>query len=192
MQPFLFLLFAGLTVISAVGVISFRNVIYCTFSLLLCLFNVACLYILLGAEFLAAVQILIYAGAVMILFIFSLMLIDLSKINSDEQFHRQRKWVIGGGVILAVEMIVFILPRSKFLAGVSSNLTASNAIWENNTVAIGEVLFTDHLLPFEIASIVLLVAMIATVVLGKHKISVKELKKSVAVDNVSDAQEEQG
>lgn len=191
MQSLFFILFASLTVLSAIAVVSLRNVIYCTFSLLFCLFNVACLYILLGAEFLAAVQILIYAGAVMILFIFTLMLIDVSKMNREEQYHRQLKWVIVGGVVLGIEMLIFVLPRSIFLAGSSGAVNGSHPIWDNNVIAIGDVLFTDYLLPFEVASIILLVAMVAAIILGKSKISVIAFRKDKELNGSQELQEGQ-
>ncbi|MBI5788526.1 MAG: NADH-quinone oxidoreductase subunit J [Candidatus Schekmanbacteria bacterium] len=171
MQLYFFILFASLTIISAITVIGSRNVVYCTFALLATLFNVACLYILLGAEFLAAIQLLIYAGAVLILFIFTLMLIDVYKMNRDEQFHKQMRWVIVGGVLLAAETLVFVLPRSKFLAA-SRAATEGNILWENNTLALSKMLFTEYLFSFEVASLVLLVAIIAAVILGKTRISV--------------------
>ncbi len=176
MQVLLFLIFSSLTILSALAVVSLRKVVHCAFALLFTFFNIACLFILLGAEFLAAVQILIYAGAVMILFIFTLMLIDLRKVDHQEQFHRQLKWVVAGAILLAVETVIFVLPRSSFLAGARPSLTP-NPIWENNSVAIGEVLFTEYLFPFEVASVVLLVAVVAAVILGKSRISVSGLKK---------------
>ncbi len=184
---FFFILFATLTILSALAVVTFRKVVYSTFALLFTLFNIACLYILLGAEFLAAVQILIYAGAVMILFVFTLMLIDVSKVDHAEQFHHQLKWVVAGAGLLAFEMVFFILPRSSFLAGAAPEL-AANPIWENNSMAIGEVLFTEYLLPFEIASVVLLIAIVAAIILGKSNISVSGLKEENSLKNIQEEQ----
>jgi NADH-quinone oxidoreductase subunit J len=167
MQDYLFYLFAGLTLLCGVLVIAnpfTRNPVTSAMFLVLTIVSLAALFVLLHAFFLAAVQILVYAGAVMVLFLFVIMLLDLK-----EESRRTIKVGAGllglaaaGGIAL---LMINVIRQSNVGVGLSS------ASAEGSTLELGKKLFTDYALPFELISLVLLVAMIGTVLLSK-----KELK----------------
>ncbi len=170
MLPF-FYYFAGMTVLSAVCTVALRNPVYCVLALMLMFFHVAGLFILLDAEFLAALQIIIYAGAVLVLYLFVLMLIN---IKSEERIvHRKPAAGVGLGVILLGE-IVLLLSRSPWMypgtrpaAGLAAVVSgpAGNI---GNSEALGVLLFTDYLLPFELVGVLLLGGMVGALILAKE------------------------
>jgi len=166
MERVIFLLFAAVIVGSAASVIFSRNIAHSAFSLVITLFGVACLYIMLQAEFLAAAQIIVYAGAVMVLFIFTLMLININQVVVDRGFHKQSVLVMVLVTIMIIETSIFTIPRSTF-SSLAGNLAAETKQWGGNTEVIGHYLLTEYLFPFELASVVLLVAVIASVFIGK-------------------------
>ncbi len=177
-----FLILAAIAVASAVMVVSVKNVVHSAFSLVVTLFSVGCLFILLRAEFLAATQILIYVGSIMILIIFALMLIDIKEANRQRRFHHQSKFVIGIGIILVIEIILFIIPRSEFIES-PEKLIARTAEAGGNIQIIGQSLFTDFIFAFEFASIIILVAIVAAIFLGKQPTSI--IKKSSVIKDSS-------
>jgi NADH-quinone oxidoreductase subunit J len=163
MQAYLFYLFAALTLLCGVLVIAnpfTRNPVTSAMFLVLTIVSMAGLFVLLHAFFLAAVQILVYAGAVMVLFLFVIMLLDLKE-------EERRKIKAGAGLLgaaaaggIALIMLAVIRPSN-----VGAGLQAPSA--EGSTLELGRKLFTDYALPFELISLVLLVAMIGTVLLSK-------------------------
>jgi NADH-quinone oxidoreductase subunit J len=161
-QPYLFYLFAALAVICAIMVVAnpfSRSPVTSAMFLVLTMGCLAGLFTLLHAFFLAAVQILVYAGAVMVLFLFVIMLLDLK----DEQ----RRQIKGLGLVaglVSVGSILAIFIRSLMATKPGAGLIATE---EGSTVALGKLLFTKYLLPFEIVSILLLVAMVGVVLLSK-------------------------
>jgi len=173
MPAVVFLIFASLAVISALAVITCKNIVHSAFSLVATLFFVGCIFILLHAEFLAATQIIIYVGAIMILVIFALLLINIKQAHQEKQFHRQAGWVIGCGALLIFEIVWFVIPRSIFKSN-PAKLIAETKAWGGNTQILGHYLFTDFLLAFELASLVLLIAIIAAIYLGKTPPSATE------------------
>jgi len=158
-----FYLFASLVVISALGVVLSKNTIYSVMFLIFCLFNASGLFFLLDAEFLGVILILIYVGAVMVLFMFVVMMLEVNFSRLREGFLTYLP--IGGAIafILLVEMI------AAASGGVFSSKHMPNPGHYgqeiNNTVEIGKVLYTRYLLGFEIAAIILLVALVGAVVL---------------------------
>ncbi|MBI2980963.1 MAG: NADH-quinone oxidoreductase subunit J [Deltaproteobacteria bacterium] len=162
MELFFFYIFAGLTVLSAVLVISFRNALSSAFSLVLCLFGVASLFALLGAHFLAAMQVLVYAGAVMVLFVFIIMLLDLGK---GELLKIKLGFSAVLGILFGPYLGVLLVLRLGYL---SFPLPAAPERF-GEVREVGRLLFTDYLVPFEIASILLLVAVVGAVVLAKKE-----------------------
>ena len=163
----LFYVFAFLTLIFGFLVVAnpfSRNPVTSAMFLVLTIASLAGLFVLLHAFFLAAVQVLVYAGAVMVLFLFVIMLLDLK----IEERQKLRKFALAAGVV-SVGSILAIFFQS--LKAASPLQVAATAATEGSTVELGKLLFRDYLLPFEIVSLLLLVAMVGVVLLSK-----KELK----------------
>ncbi|MBS0181571.1 MAG: NADH-quinone oxidoreductase subunit J [Nitrospira sp.] len=170
MSQLFFGYFAGMIAMTAMLVVALRNPVYSALSLLVMFFHVAGLFITLHAEFLAAVQIIVYAGAILVLYLFVVMLLN---VKQDDRYHGQ--WRIAGFVCvpLLIESIVLLSggteaadPGNRSLQSGPLDATAVG----DNTLAIGKILFSTYLFPFEVASLVLLVAMIGAIVLAKRDI----------------------
>ena len=163
MAPLLFFYFGGVIVGTATLVVTLRNPIYSAISLLVTFFHVAGIFVLLNAEFIAAVQILVYAGAILVLYLFVVMLLNLKR---EERYHRQ--YLLGAflGVVILTELALIFF-RTTFQAGIGPYTTA-HIESVGNTEAVGMALFTTYLLPFEVASLILLVAMIGAIILAKR------------------------
>jgi NADH-quinone oxidoreductase subunit J len=129
-------------------------------------FHVAGLYVTLHAEFLAAVQVIVYAGAVLVLYLFVVMLLNLKQ---DDRYHRQ--WPVAGvvGLTLAVEAVMLALVKGRAIPPAPAN-TDRTVEGLGNTEALGDVLYSTYLFPFEVASLILLVAMIGAIILAKRDI----------------------
>src|SRR5437867_2434001 len=163
MMDFLFYLFAFLTLACGFLVIAnpfSRNPVTSAMFLVLTIASMAGLFVLLHAFFLAAVQILVYAGAVMVLFLFVIMLLDLK----EEQRRKLKIFSLGAGVF-AVGAVAGLTIKGILDSGLGKNLPAPTA--EGATAQLGKLLFTDFILPFEIVSVLLLVAMVGVILLSK-------------------------
>jgi NADH-quinone oxidoreductase subunit J len=163
METILFYLFAALTLVCALLVVAnpfSRNPVTSAMFLVLTIISMAGLFVLLHAFFLAAVQVLVYAGAVMVLFLFVIMLLDLK----DEERRRIKKFSLVAGLI-SVGSIVMLFVKSILAANPGANLSAP--MLEGEPAALGKLLFTQYLLPFEVVSILLLVAMVGVILLSK-------------------------
>jgi NADH-quinone oxidoreductase subunit J len=163
-QDVLFYVFAALTLLCAILVIAnpfSRSPVTSAMFLVLTIISMAGLFVLLHAFFLAAVQIIVYAGAVMVLFLFVIMLLDLKA----EQLRKVKVFGFIGGIV-AVGGIIAALVKSLASAGHG----AANPTTEGDTHALGTLLFTQYTLPFEIVSVLLLVAMIGVILLSKKKL----------------------
>jgi NADH-quinone oxidoreductase subunit J len=159
----LFYVFAALTLMCGLLVVAnpfSRNPVTSAMFLVLTIVSMAGLFVLLHAFFLGAVQILVYAGAVMVLFLFVIMLLDLK----EEERRKVKKLGLVAGVV-SIGAIVGIFLKSLLAARPGANLPAASA--EGSTAILGKLLFTDYLLPFEIVSILLLVAMVGVILLSK-------------------------
>ena len=157
-----FFAFAAVTVASAVAVISVRNPVHAALFLVLTFFTVACTWILAGAEFLGVALVLVYVGAVMVLFLFVVMMLDIDVAPLREGYVRY----LPVGLLVAVAMLVEMLA----LIGIKARTTpfgvdAAAAEGVSNTTWLARRLFTDFLLPFEVAALILTVAVIAAVTL---------------------------
>jgi len=167
-----FFYFAAVIVLTAVLVVAFRNPIYSVIALLVMFFHVAGLFVTLHAEFLAAVQIVVYAGAILVLYLFVVMLLNLKQ---DDSYQRQVGWGIGLGIVGLAEMIYLVLSaqvgNSPAIGTAALQASASPKVaaivTRGNTEAIGYMLYTKYLFPFEVASLILLVAMIGAILLAK-------------------------
>jgi NADH-quinone oxidoreductase subunit J len=162
MQDILFYIFAFLTLVFGFLVVAnpfSRNPVTGAMFLVLTIVSLAGLFVLLHAFFLAAVQVLVYAGAVMVLFLFVIMLLDL---KAEERRRAKAFAMVGGFVSVGAILGIFLCSlRHTPLAAVDSPTL------EGGTVRLGKLLFTQYLLPFEIVSVLLLVAMIGVVLLSK-------------------------
>ncbi len=149
-------------------VVTRRNPVHSVLLMLVLFVHIAGLYLFLNAEFLAAIQIIIYAGAILILFLFVIMLLNLRKEETENKF--QKQWIYGTGVG-AFFVIFFVLIVGKITVLPPLGEYSIEAIQsEGSLMVIGKTLYTRYLLPFEIASVILLVAIIGAVVLAKRRI----------------------
>jgi NADH-quinone oxidoreductase subunit J len=162
MQDVLFYIFSVLALICAFLVVAnpfSRNPVTSAMFLVLTIVCLAGLFVLLHAFFLAAVQVLVYAGAVMVLFLFVIMLLDL---RAEERRKINRFGVIAGCLCVAAILAISFSALSR-----TSLVSVANPIVEGATASLGTLLFTKYLLPFEIVSVLLLVAMVGVVLLSK-------------------------
>ncbi|TWI04686.1 NADH-quinone oxidoreductase subunit J [Luteimonas cucumeris] len=157
-----FYVFAAATVMSGVAVISVRNPVHAALFLVLTFFTVACTWILAGAEFLGVTLILVYVGAVMVLFLFVVMMLDVDTSPLREGFVRYLPVGLLVAVIMLVEMVVLIGVKARALP---FKAQAAEAADVPNTTWLARTLFTEFLLPFEVAAVILTVAVIAAVML---------------------------
>jgi NADH-quinone oxidoreductase subunit J len=160
----IFYALASIALVSGLMVIWSRNAVHSAIYLVLAFLSVAGIYVLLEAEFVAAVQVLVYAGGIMVLFLFVIMLVNLSDAAGGRV--RVHATVSGSIGLAVVGMILYAYTLGKVRPGDSG---ASVLRQGGNLQSVGQSLYTDHLLPFEIASILLLVAMIGAIVLARQK-----------------------
>jgi NADH-quinone oxidoreductase subunit J len=169
----LFYVFAVFLIASAVGVITARNPVHCALFLVLAFFHSAVIWLLMEAEFLAIVLLLVYVGAVMVLFLFVVMMLDINVAKLREGFTRYAPLGILVAALVVVEIgsVVWV----KSLGGASPEATASVAVeGYSNTRALGELLYTKYLYPFELAAVLLLVAIVAAIALTmRHRTGLK-------------------
>lgn len=169
MQETLFYLFAVIAVASGVAMVLHRNPVYSAIFLIITLFAFAGFFVLLNAPFVATVHVIVYAGAIMVLFLFVIMLLNLQRDPARERGKLTRRTL---GAILVLAFIVEL--GALFFAATANNgvsgtvPTASSPI--GSTEVIGRSLFTTYLFPFEVASILLLVGMVGAIVLAKRKL----------------------
>ncbi len=162
-HPLLFYAVSALIVASALGVILARHPMYAVLSLVLTLFGLSTLFICLHAFFVAAIQVVVYAGAVLVLFIFVVMLLDMA----PEIVFRVRSWtMISLGTALGFLILWQIAAASLQLKAPAAHGPAA----DGTTAAVGRLLFTTYALPFEAASLLLLVGIIGAIVLAKKKL----------------------
>ncbi len=162
-----FLVLSLVAVASAVGMISSRNAVYSALFLVLNFVTVAVFYLLLGAPFIAMSQITVYAGAIMVLFLFVIMLLGAENITSPNALPWQRPLAILLAVILTVESIYLVFARAGSSAAISAPDASLNSMESLRAMAM--TLFNDFLLPFEVTSILLLVAMVGAIVIAKQE-----------------------
>jgi len=158
----LFYLFSAILVIAALRVITARNPVHAVLFLVLAFFNASGLWLLLQAEFLAIALIVVYVGAVMVLFLFVVMMLDINLERLRQGFWNNL-WLGGPIALLMVAEMVAVLSARSF--GPEA-MPAPAAAAGSNTKALGMAIYTDYIYPFELASVILLVALIAAVVLN--------------------------
>ena len=179
----LFYIFGTILVAAALGVIVARNPVYSALSLVLCFVTSAAIWLLIEAEFLAIVLVLVYVGAVMVLFLFVVMMLD---INLDELRHGFTRFAwLGWLTALAVifEIVGVVWARGGLGMDVTKGPTDTAADY-SNTLELGQILYTKYVYPFELAAVLLLVAIVAAIALTMRKRpghKVQDISKQVAV-----------
>lgn len=169
-----FILFAGLAIGCAIAVVAQRNPLYCAISLIGVFISLACLYVMLAAPFIAAVQVIVYAGAIMVLVVFVIMLLNV------EQEERRRSR-LGFLVPVAIVLAAILIAEATFIIWFvdrSPVRTLSSVSDTGLTSSIGSALLTKYLLPFEITSILLLMAIVGAMTLARR---IKEIPPGAAV-----------
>ncbi len=171
LYAFYFLSF--LAVLSAIMVVFSRNPVYSVLYLVITFFCVACHYLLLNAQFLAAVHIIVYAGAIMVLFLYVIMLLNL---NQKDEAHKRNLFKFAAVITAGLLMVVIVGSlRGAEATHISFESSHDTGLVKN----LGQLLFNEFLLPFEIVSILLLAAMVGSVMLGKfHRKRMKEMALS--------------
>jgi NADH-quinone oxidoreductase subunit J len=175
-----FYLFAVLAVVAGIMVVVARNPVHAVLYLILAFFNAAGLFILLGAEFLAMILVIVYVGAVAVLFLFVVMMLDVDFAELKAGFIRNAPVGLFVGGVVLVELVLLFLGRG-FGLGVAhpAGAAATSGAPVSNTEALGLVLYTKYVYFFEVAGLVLLVAMIGAIVLTlQHKAGVR--RQSIA------------
>jgi NADH-quinone oxidoreductase subunit J len=158
-----FYLFAAVTVLAALSVISVKNSVHAALFLVLAFFSTACLWLLLQAEFLGLVLVLVYVGAVMVLFLFVVMMLDINSEPLREGFARYLPVGVAVAVVMAAEMVMLIGVRPY--AQMPATPDPAQAAHLSNTAWISQALFSQYTLPFEIAALILTVAVVAAILL---------------------------
>jgi len=160
----LFALFAGVAVVAAIAMVFQRSPVYSCLCIVLSFFGLAGLYILLGAPFIAAIQIIVYAGAIMVLFLFVIMLLNLPHgMREPSRRPRLLPFAVTLAVLLLIELVLVFRPLKATTAPLGHAT-------ETSVEEIGVRLFTDYLYPFELSSVLILAAIVGAVILAKRRI----------------------
>ena len=153
-QEIIFYFASTIIIIASLYMVSVKNTVHAAFSLVLIFFLSAIIWLLLEAEFLAIILVLVYVGAVMVLFLFVVMMIDIKEL-SNKKNNKSKYFSLGIVVALGLLIEFLIMLSGDFSSNTSSTISHSN---NNNTHSIGSVLYTEYVLAFELASVILLVA----------------------------------
>jgi len=170
-EQLLFYAFAGVTVLGALAVIGQRNPIYSVLALIAAFFGLSGLYVLLEAPFVAIVQIIIYAGAIMVLFLFVVMLLNIPREDAaewDRAHPLYRPWPMRIGALLALALVAQLGWALTRTPGISEAIGAQSA-GISDVGELGRVLFTDYMFAFEVTSILIIAAMIGAVILTRKQ-----------------------
>jgi NADH-quinone oxidoreductase subunit J len=196
MPLLVFLVVGTIAVASSILVIAMRNPVHSALFLLLTFLCVAVLFVIKGAEFVGAVQVLVYAGGIMVLFLFVVMLINVRHLPDERVLSAFWKGGLGVGLAVFVIFATLVRPgayhdagnrpnalrsiashRTKKTLNADGSVTRTRVVRHHvvgNSEAVADALYTDYLVPFEVASLFLLVAMIGAIVIGKRELSVPE------------------
>ncbi len=166
MAQYIFLALAAISIITALAMVLSKNPVHSVLYLILTFFAIAGQFILLNAQFLAVVHIIVYAGAIMVLFLFVLMLLNLSK---ETEPQKSIKWKISAAITSGMLLVTLVgAMRGGIQVAIPENGSNKVGLVEN----LGKVLFTDFVVPFEIAGILFLAAMVGAVLVGKRDLQV--------------------
>ena len=173
-----FYLFSFILIASAVMVVAARNPVHSVLFLILAFFNAAALFLLTGAEFLAMILLVVYVGAVAVLFLFVVMMLDVDFAELKRGALQYAPIGALVGLILLIELVV-VFTSNSIIPDVAIAAKAAGDVAKTNTQALGEILYTDYVLYFQLAGLVLLVAMIGAIILTlRHRPNVK--RQSIA------------
>ena len=178
----IFYVFASILLLTSLGVILFKNPVYSAISLILSFITSAALWLLLQAEFLAIVLILVYVGAVMVLFLFVVMMLNIDDVVRTSRFNKMAPFALFIGLIIVAELITLIWIRSDQFSLVSQPIGVLD-ISVGNTTLLGTALFTDYLYSFEIAGFILLLAIIVSISLTMRRR--EGLKRQIVSEQVN-------
>lgn len=162
-----FYAFSALMLVSALGVVSARNPVHSALFLVLTFFATSAIWLLLEAEFLAITLVLVYVGAVMVLFLFVVMMLDINVARMREGFMRYTPFGIAIAIILIMQMVLVVGPEQFGLQ--AFEIPAPQAADYSNTKTLGRVLYTEYVYAFELAAVILLVAIIAAISLTMRR-----------------------
>lgn len=168
---------------SALVVVSTRNMVHSVVFLILAFFNAAALFVLLGAEFLAMLLIVVYVGAIAVLFLFVVMMLDVDKKEIIKQANMKLPLLVMVGIVLLCEIVLII--KMSGVKPYDTKLLFPTPKDLNNVAALGNVLYTDFILPFQIAGAVLFVAMIGAIALTLKDHSTRFIRKQNISDQTS-------
>ena len=168
METFLFYSLAVVLVGFSVLTVTARNPVRSAVYLISALLSIAGLFFLMRAEFVGAVQVLVYVGGIMVLFLFVILLVNVERVEKERKASRQWKAGVVLGVVLTVELVYIILRRRMIIDTLPSSALIEGR--SQNTESVGVLLYTEYLLPFEIVSVLLLVAMIGAVVMARKEL----------------------
>ncbi len=167
MVQFLFFYFALVVIGLGLRIVTAKNPVHSVLLMLVLFFHMAGLYLLLNAEFLAAVQVIVYAGAILVLYLFVLFLVNLREEVKMSPFIQKGRWLgIAGAVAL---LITFLRGVANFSLGPHGQYTIEKIQEMTHTKAMGQAVYTTYILPFEIAGLILLVAVIGGLALAKRE-----------------------
>lgn len=192
-EKILFIVFAALAVISALGVITRTNIIHGLILLIVTFINIAAIYLLTQATFLAVIQILVYAGAILVLFTFVVMFLNLREFRELEQYYPYQRYLVMVLTPLVLAEFLWVLTRLTWYSvqgGLTPEVVANAG---GNPRVIADILFRDMLMPFEVASLILLAGMVGAIALaGKEKgHSIETRAWDTADEPVSDVLEQE-
>lgn len=176
LETVLFYAFSAVLIASAAMVVASRNPVHSVLFLILCFFNAAGLFLLLGAEFIAFILVIVYVGAVAVLFLFVIMMLDIDFRQLRQGLRRYLPVGLAVGLVLIVELGAMSW-NWNFNPRAIVNSASTDGL--ENTRAIGRVLYTDYFFPFQVSGLILLVAMIGAIVLTlRHKQDVRRQRSS--------------
>ncbi len=165
MGQVLFLVFASVAVVTALAVVLARNPVHSALALMACFLQISAIFVLLEAPLLAVIQIFVYVGAVMVLFLFVTMMLDIREAALQRFLPRGNLTVMAMLVVLGVEMLALVLWSDQF----SISTPPAGASTGGDIRELSKTLFADYLLPFEVASVILLVALVGAIALARKE-----------------------
>ena len=174
-----FYVFAAVLIASAALVVSSRNPVHSVLFLILAFFNAAALFLLAGAEFLAMILIVVYVGAVAVLFLFVVMMLDVNFDQLREGFQRYAPIGAAVGAVLFLEVIVTVAGL-QFVPNTALHLASATPVGVSNTVALGRLIYTNYIFLFQASGLILLVAMIGAIVLTHRERPGASRKQNIA------------
>jgi NADH-quinone oxidoreductase subunit J len=189
----LFMTAAGFSILGSIMMVTRRNAVHSALWLVLVFFQLAIMYVMLGAEFLAALQVLVYTGAILVLFLFVVMLLGLREGPTLGGLHQAQVWAAWPvGLLLALQLVAIVLFSAQpQQAHIGDTVGATTQIWSNeavlarggNVAALGQTLYTQFIFPFEVASLILLLAVVGAIVLARKEepVEVEEVLPAIGI-----------